>query len=162
GRDRAGGTKDRQVASLFARYRDRLESGRLLDRAAAYRRAAELVGAGRLGPFAGVRALFVDGFADFTSPPVDLLAALCRHVARAVKTLLLGGVAADAVLVTARDVTPYAPLVREVFGEYGIPLDLDRTDPLVRCPAVGTLLRAARVAGDDYPFAATTALLRST
>jgi ATP-dependent helicase/nuclease subunit B len=259
-RGRAGRVKDRQVAGVFARYEQRLGEGRVLDRAAAYRRAAYAIRAGRLGLFAGVRAVFVDGFADFTAPQLDLLAALCgqveqvwvtvvsdharrddrtelfdrplatvarleeltasrrlrirtdtsaeavprndrpagllhlesqifkplrdvarakvttglniieapgllgevRMVARAVKAILLDGTRAGAVIVTARDLTSYADLVREVFPEYGIPIDLEGNDSLLRCPAVGALLRAARVVDDGFPFAATTALLRST
>jgi ATP-dependent helicase/nuclease subunit B len=243
-----------QVARIFANYQKRLDDGRLLDRDATYARAREIWPAGRLGPFAAVRNVFVDGFIDFTPPQLNLLAAVAdtanevwitllsdrfgdesrselfarisdttanlnlsltidpspespltfrparpgglahleraifrpeslplstdadglliveapgllgetRLVARAVKTLLLDGTLADEIIVTARDLGPYADLVREVFGEYGIPLDLEGTDPLIRNPAIGVLLRAARLAEDGFPFAATTALVRCT
>jgi ATP-dependent helicase/nuclease subunit B len=85
-----------------------------------------------------------------------------RLIARAVKTLLLDGTAADDVIVTARDLGPYADLVHEVFGEYGVPADVEGTDPLIRNPAVAVLLKAARLADEGFPFAGTTALLRST
>jgi RecB family exonuclease len=49
-----------------------------------------------------------------------------------------------------------------VFGDYGIPLDVEGTEPLLRNPLVATLLRALRLPDDDWPFAAVTALLRST
>jgi ATP-dependent helicase/nuclease subunit B len=260
GRGRAGRAKDRQVAAAFAEYQRRLEAAHVLDRDATYRRAGELVRAGRLGPFAGVRAAFVDGFADFTPPQFTLLDALtgrvdqvwvalvhdragrddrtelferplqtlerlkrlagrevrlvrteasatdgssadrpaglvyleaevfkpARHVvrgpdaagvslieapgqlgevrlvAREVKSLLLAGTPAESIVLTARDLGRYADLVREVFAGYGIPLDLEGQDPLARCPAVAMLLRAVRLADEDFPFAATTALLRST
>jgi ATP-dependent helicase/nuclease subunit B len=84
-----------------------------------------------------------------------------RLVAREVKTLLLQGTPADEILLTAREIVPYADLVREVFAEYGIPLDLEGAEPLARNPAVVALLRALRVPEDDWPFAAVTALLRS-
>src|SRR5207248_3244429 len=89
------------------------------------------------------------------------LAGEVRLAARAAKERLLAGVPADAIVLTARDLTPYADLLRETFAEYGVPLDLDGTDPLARNPAVATLLRAARLADDGWPFAGTTALLRS-
>ncbi len=84
-----------------------------------------------------------------------------RMVARQIKALLRDGVAAEEVVVTARDLAPYADLLREVFAEYGIPADVEGTDPLARNPAVATLLRAARLPDEDWPFAAVTALLRS-
>jgi ATP-dependent helicase/DNAse subunit B len=84
-----------------------------------------------------------------------------RLVARQIKTLLLEGAPAEDVLVTLRDLAPYADLLREVFCEYGIPADVEGTEPLLRNPAVSTLLRAVRLPDDDWPFAAVTALLRS-
>ncbi len=84
-----------------------------------------------------------------------------RMVTRLVKTLLLDGTPAEDVLVTARDLEPYADLLREVFAEYGIPADVEGTEPLARAPVVATLLRALRLPDDDWPFAAVTALLRS-
>jgi ATP-dependent helicase/DNAse subunit B len=85
-----------------------------------------------------------------------------RLVARRVKTLLLADTAPDAVLVAARDLPAYADVVREVFEEYGIPADVEGTEPLTRNPAVALLLRAARLPDDDWPFAGVTALLRHT
>src|SRR5262249_8930863 len=85
-----------------------------------------------------------------------------RMVARAIKTLLGSGVPAEDVLVTLRDVVPYADLVREVFAEYGIAVDVEGTEPLLRNPAVATLLRSLRLPDDDWPFAGVPALLRST
>jgi ATP-dependent helicase/DNAse subunit B len=84
-----------------------------------------------------------------------------RMVARAIKLLLLDGVSADDILVTMRDVLPYADLLREVLGEYGIPVDIEGTEPLLRNSAVAALLRGIRLPEDDWPFAAVTALLRS-
>jgi ATP-dependent helicase/nuclease subunit B len=84
-----------------------------------------------------------------------------RLVAREVKSLLLQGGSADDILLTARELVPYADLLREVFAEYGIPLDVEGAEPLARNPAVAALLRALRVPEDGWPFAAVTALLRS-
>jgi ATP-dependent helicase/DNAse subunit B len=85
-----------------------------------------------------------------------------RMVARSSKTLLLSGVPADDILVTMRDVVPYADLVREVFDEYGIPVDLEGAEPLHHNRAVSMLLRTLRLPEDDWPFPGVTALLRSS
>jgi ATP-dependent helicase/nuclease subunit B len=84
-----------------------------------------------------------------------------RMVARHIKALLLEGTPAEDILVTVRDLAPYADLLREVFAEYGIPTDIEGAEPLLRNPAVSTLLRAVRLPDEDWPFAAVTALLRS-
>src|SRR5262249_51475306 len=84
-----------------------------------------------------------------------------RMVARRVKSLLLDGIAAEDVLITLRDVQQYADLLREVFGEYGIRVDVEGTEPLTRNAAVATLLRVLRLPDDDWAFAGVTALLRS-
>lgn len=85
----------------------------------------------------------------------------CRRVARHVKTLLLDGVRADDIVVTLRDVEPYADLLREVFDEYGLPYDVEGIDPLTRDPTVAVLLRAVRLPDDGWPFGPVAALLRS-
>jgi ATP-dependent helicase/DNAse subunit B len=85
-----------------------------------------------------------------------------RMVARQVKTLLLAGVRPDDILVTMRDAVPYADLLREVFAEYGVPLDIEGAEPILRNPAVATLLRALRLPEGEWPFGPVTALLRST
>jgi ATP-dependent helicase/nuclease subunit B len=85
-----------------------------------------------------------------------------RLVARHIKSLLRDGVPAEQILVTMRDILPYADLAREVFGEYGIPVDVEGALPLTRNPAVSLLLKALRLPEDDWPFAGVTALLRSS
>jgi ATP-dependent helicase/nuclease subunit B len=105
-----------------------------------------------------VRSADADGLLLIQAP--GLLGEV-RLVAREVKSLLLQGTAADDILLTARDVMPYADLLREVFAEYGIPLDVEGAEPLGRNPAVAVLLRALRIPEDGWPFAAVTALLRS-
>src|SRR5262249_56681139 len=84
-----------------------------------------------------------------------------RRAPRHIKSLLREGAAAEQVLVTMRDLLPYADLVREVFDEYGIPVDVEGAEPLTRNPAVSLLLKALRLPEEDWPFAAVTALLRS-
>jgi ATP-dependent helicase/nuclease subunit B len=85
-----------------------------------------------------------------------------RMVARRIRQLLHDGAAPEDILVVVRDVQPCADLLQEVFAEYGIPVDIEGTEPLLRNAAVATLLRARRIPEDDYPFAQVTALLRST
>ena len=68
---------------------------------------------------------------------------------------------AEDILVTMRDIAPYADIVREVFTEYGIPVDMEGAEPILRNRALATLLRSLRLPGDDWPFAAVAALLRS-
>jgi hypothetical protein len=85
-----------------------------------------------------------------------------RMVARQVKTLLRERVAAEDIVLSVRDLTPYADLLREVFDEYGIPVDVEGTDFLLHDPAVALLLRALRLPDDDWPFSGVTALLRSS
>src|SRR5205085_7278410 len=63
-----------------------------------------------------------------------------RLTARRVKTMLLDGVAAEEIIVSVRDLVPYADLLREVFAEYGIPVDVEGNEPLLRHPLVGLLL----------------------
>ncbi len=84
-----------------------------------------------------------------------------RLVARQVKALLLAGTPAEDILLTVREVLPYADVVREVFSDYGIPLDVEGAEPLARQPIAAVLLRALRIPDDRWPFAAVTALLRS-
>lgn len=85
-----------------------------------------------------------------------------RLVARRIKTLLLDGVAAESFVVALRDLDPHADLLREVFEEYGLPLDIEGTEPLLRHRLIALLLRALRLPEDDWPFAEVTALLRSS
>lgn len=84
-----------------------------------------------------------------------------RLVVRAVKELLDSGTRPDDVLLVARDLDEYADLLAEVAGEYGVPLDVEGTEPLPRVGVIATLLRALRLPLEDWPFAGTTAILRS-
>jgi superfamily I DNA/RNA helicase len=52
-----------------------------------------------------------------------------RLVAREIKTLLLDGTPADDVIVAVRDLAVYADLLREVFSEYGLPLQKRCQEP---------------------------------
>lgn len=85
-----------------------------------------------------------------------------RMAARTIRGLLDGGTDPANILVAVRELPPYADLLREVFEEYAIPVDIEGAEPLYRNPAVAAWLRALRLPDDDWPFAAVTALLRST
>ena len=85
-----------------------------------------------------------------------------RLVARHVRRLLAAGTPPDRVLVVARRLDPAAvELVREVFDEYAVPHEAEGADPLARVPAVAFLLKAWRLAADDWPFPRVAAVLRS-
>jgi ATP-dependent helicase/DNAse subunit B len=247
--------KDRCCARLFARLVRELRRQNLHDVEGRAWRALALLRQGQPQPFAAVRHVFVDGFADFTPAELGILRSLADHVeelwislpnepgderaelfaqpravlerlsdlsprvqwlprgegvlgtadrpaglahlerqlfrpvsrleqsedatglecieapgalgevrlvARRIKRLLLAGTPPEDVLVTTRDLPTYVHLVREVFEEYGIPVEIEGTDPLVRNPAIGVLLRALRLPEEDWPFGGLTALLRST
>ena len=104
------------------------------------------------------RAAACDGIECLEAPGI---VGETRMVARRIKMLLLDRVAPDDILVTMRDITPYADLLQEVFAEYGIPVDVEGIEPLQRNSAVASLLRALRLPDEDWPFALVTALLRS-
>lgn len=85
-----------------------------------------------------------------------------RMVARRIRTAIADGTRPEMILVTMRDTRYSVELIGEVFEEYGIPVDLDGEVSILRNPAVGTLVRALRLADDGWQFSSLTALLRST
>ncbi len=85
-----------------------------------------------------------------------------RLVARRIKSRLLEGTPAEQVVVALRDLGASAELLREVFEEYGLPVELEGIEPLTHNPAVAMLLRAVRLPDDDWPFGGVTSLLRNT
>jgi ATP-dependent helicase/nuclease subunit B len=245
--------KDFEVARIYEEYQKLLAEHRLYDRESRLSRARDQLRGELRRPFANVRAVYVDGFSDFTRTETDIVTALAegveelaitlpdeidedraelftvsramvqrlqfgasasvyrvntdqgrrsdrpagllhlerqlfkpprvveagadadgircieapgilgeaRMVARQIKELLLDGRAASDIIVSLRDLAPYANLLVEVFDEYGIPVDLEGTEALAHSPPVATLLRCWRLAEEDFPFAGVTALLRS-
>jgi ATP-dependent helicase/nuclease subunit B len=85
-----------------------------------------------------------------------------RPVARRLRQLLGDGVLPERVLVTVRRPARNRELLAEVFDEYCIPFDMEGEELLSRDPYVSTLLKAARLCEDNWPFEGVTALLRST
>src|SRR5439155_9447420 len=68
--------KDRQCALLYSAYQERLVRHRLYDLEGRFWYARDLLSRGVRRPFEGVRAVFVDGFTDFTHTQHEILQAL--------------------------------------------------------------------------------------
>jgi ATP-dependent helicase/nuclease subunit B len=84
-----------------------------------------------------------------------------RMAAREICCLLNDGASPGSIVVAVRHLPASVDLLQETFAEYDLPVDIEGEAPLARNSAVSTLLRAARLADDDWPFGPTTALLRS-
>src|SRR5262249_40928251 len=76
GEGRPTSAQEYQCARIYSRYRRELDLQQLHDSEARQARARDLLAQGERGPFRDVRALFVDGFTDFTHGEHDLLDAL--------------------------------------------------------------------------------------
>lgn len=76
----AVGAKERQCARLYGRYHDELRRQNLHDADGVVGRACDLLRGGLRHPFAEARAVFVDGFSDFTRPQHAFLELLCEWV----------------------------------------------------------------------------------
>jgi ATP-dependent helicase/DNAse subunit B len=77
------GAKGRQCAAVYAAYERELSGRRLLDREGRAWRARDLLRHGLRRPYEAVRAVFLDGFTDFTPAQlgvIDLLAAELAEV----------------------------------------------------------------------------------
>jgi ATP-dependent helicase/nuclease subunit B len=76
----AASAKEQQCAHLYAQYQDELQRQNLHDADGDGARAGDLLRKGLRKPFAEVRAVFVDGFGDFTRPQHDILELLSEWV----------------------------------------------------------------------------------
>lgn len=85
----------------------------------------------------------------------------CRLVARQLRKWIDAGIEPNQIVITARHAERLADQLELVFQDYGIPLTGIDPPPLIRTPAVSTLLRAWRLVLDDFPFAGVAELLRS-
>src|SRR5205807_10464296 len=72
--------KDYQCALIYAEYQRRLVRHHLYDLEGRQWYARDLLARGARRPFAQVRAVFVDGFTDFTHTQHEILAALAAFV----------------------------------------------------------------------------------
>jgi ATP-dependent helicase/DNAse subunit B len=76
----AAGAKERQCARLYEHYRRELRGQHLHDADGLAAAAGELLRRGARRPFEAVRAVFVDGFSDFTRSQHEFLEGLCGWV----------------------------------------------------------------------------------
>ncbi len=84
-----------------------------------------------------------------------------REVAREVKRLVLDGYRPDEIALIFRSLPQYAPLLREVFEEFGIPLYVACPEHLDRLPLGQTVLQMVRLVVDDFPRELLISFLRS-
>ncbi|MGC4006096.1 MAG: hypothetical protein QM811_24450 [Pirellulales bacterium] len=84
-----------------------------------------------------------------------------RRIAHDIKRLLLDGdrvgkktvsVAAEEIAVVFRSLAPVAPLVREVFTEFGLPFVLGEGTPLAESPLVVALVNLTQMIVEDWPY----------
>ncbi len=101
------------------------------------------------------------------SEGLEIIAAASRlgeieQLGARIKRLLVEGHArAGEIAVVFRSLAGNAELVREVFGQRGIPVALESTESLERCPALRFLVRLLELDGDDWPAEDVLAVLRS-
>ncbi len=88
-------------------------------------------------------------------------AAEVRGIAHAVKARLLAGAAPDDLWVAFPGLPGYLPLVRRIFGELGIPVEISAGRPLRARPAAEVALVAARTAAEGFPLGPLLAALAS-
>jgi ATP-dependent helicase/DNAse subunit B len=243
--------KHLELAHLYERYQQLLREHQLYDEEGRFWSARDLLAQGRIGPFASVELVVIDGFADFTRTQHEIIALLNDRVkemsislpwesgreelfhkstltlseldhrlpglrrnvierprsieataesslaqverqlfgdprriqprdaddslqiltaagrvgeiellARHIKRLLLDGdagagrtsVRPEDIAIVFRSSDETAPLIREVFREYGLPAALDDRVKLSRSPLLGALLAVLKLDLEDWPF----------
>jgi hypothetical protein len=99
-----------------------------------------------------------DGTGDADVPAAPRLvrwsdpAAEVRGIAHAVKAQLLAGVPPEDLWVAFPGLPGYLPLVRRIFGELGVPVELSAGRPVRARPAAEVVLVAAKTAGEGFPL----------
>lgn len=88
-------------------------------------------------------------------------AAEVRGIGHEVKARLLAGDTPSSLWVAFPGLPAYAPLVRRIFAELGVPFEISRGRPARSRPAAGPLLVAARAASEGFPLADLLAALAS-
>ncbi len=86
-------------------------------------------------------------------------AAEVRGIAHAVKARLLEGAAPEDLCVAFPGLPGYLPLVRRIFGELGVPVEISVGRPLRARPAAEVVLVAASSAAEGFPLAPLLAVL---
>ncbi|KPJ51771.1 MAG: hypothetical protein AMS16_07445, partial [Planctomycetes bacterium DG_58] len=71
--------KDRELSAVYSRYQEMLQDLGLYDAEGRFWRAKLLVSEDKLGPFARLRRVFLDGFYDFTPTQLGLIEVLGRR-----------------------------------------------------------------------------------
>ncbi|HUW58766.1 MAG TPA: UvrD-helicase domain-containing protein, partial [Planctomycetota bacterium] len=77
--------RDRELSAVYSRYQEMLGDRGLYDGEGRFWQAKLLVSEGKLGPFAGLAEIFLDGFYDFTPTQLGLIEVLA---ARGVKVTM--------------------------------------------------------------------------
>ncbi len=78
---------DCELRAVYGRYQELLSEKRLYDAAGKFWEARDLLEQGRFAPLQGMKRLFVDGFADFTTTQIQVLAHLAAFAEETVITL---------------------------------------------------------------------------
>jgi len=78
---------DRELRAIYRRYQALLADRALYDAAGKFWEARDLLRDGQIAPFQGMRHLFVDGFADFTTTELQVLTHLASFAEATVITL---------------------------------------------------------------------------
>ncbi|MDB5389059.1 MAG: hypothetical protein JWM11_4705, partial [Planctomycetaceae bacterium] len=84
-----------------------------------------------------------------------------RAVAERVKRLLVNDTPARSIIVAFRPLQSYAPLVREIFQNAGIPFHCDAPEALHHQPIIKALLSVLQLELEDWPFDRLLAVLNS-
>ncbi len=84
---------------------------------------------------------------------IELLARRIKHLLLVGDVALGGGpIPASEIVVAFRTLEPLAPLVEEVFDEYGIPAAIDCAPTLNRSPVLRSLVGLLRLQAADWPY----------
>lgn len=86
---RKASARDGELCLIYQAYQDLLNEHQLYDDQGRFWTAREQLRSGSWGPFARVRAVFVDGFSDFTRTELDVLQLLTTRAERMMISLTL-------------------------------------------------------------------------
>lgn len=107
------------------------------------------------------RHLFVDPRQTKDEPPatngLSIIAAASQQdevlqVARRVKRLLVDGLPAREILITARSLATIGPRIRDAFSRYGIPCVLESSRKIGEEPLLRSLIALLELDANDWPF----------
>ena len=85
-----------------------------------------------------------------------------EEVARQISDVLRAGAAGPAsIAVLARSLESYAPLAREIFARYGIPVRVEQPRRLSDCPVIRAAMALVRLQTENYSYRALARLMES-